>query len=76
MASGTILCSSAQPWALIRLGIKERQRGKMHGRVPHPLERGIKLYTKGKVSSQKVKQEYLRTMQKILKQGGEYPVPA
>jgi hypothetical protein len=41
MASGTILCSSAQPWALIRLGIKERQRGKMHGRVPHPLERGF-----------------------------------
>ena len=40
MASGTIICSSAKPWALIRLGIKGRQRGKIHGRVPHPLERG------------------------------------
>src|SRR5262249_42793986 len=41
MESGTIICSSAKPWALIRLGIKERQRGKIHGRVPHPLERGL-----------------------------------
>jgi hypothetical protein len=40
MESRTIICSSAKLWALIRPGIKQRQRDKIHGRVPHPLERG------------------------------------
>jgi hypothetical protein len=41
MVSKTIICSSVRPWALIRPGIKEGQRGKIRCRVPHPLERGI-----------------------------------
>ena len=40
MASRTIICSSVKLWALIRPGIKAGQRGKIHCRVPHPLERG------------------------------------
>src|SRR5215475_12573014 len=41
MASRTIICSSVKLWALIRPGIKAGQRGKIHCRVPHPLERGF-----------------------------------
>src|SRR5215218_5046412 len=40
MVSKTTICSSAKPWALIQPGIKGRHRGKIHGRVPYPLERG------------------------------------
>src|SRR5262245_43934781 len=41
MASRTIIGSSVKLWALIRPGIKEGQRGKIHCRVPPPLERGL-----------------------------------
>src|SRR5215218_5087384 len=41
MVSKTTICSSAKLWALIQPGIKGRHRGKIHGRVPYPLERGI-----------------------------------
>src|SRR5215831_2071755 len=41
MASRIILCSSVRPWALIRPGIMEWPQSKIHGRVPHPLERGL-----------------------------------
>src|SRR5262245_38917150 len=41
MASSTIIGSSVRLWALIRPGIKEGQRGKIHCRVPPPLERGL-----------------------------------
>src|SRR4029450_4027865 len=47
MASRTIICSSVKLWALIRPGIKEGQRGKIHCCVPHPLERGIQGYNRG-----------------------------
>src|SRR5215211_2589755 len=40
MASRTIISSSVRPWVLIRPGTKEQERGKIHGRVPHLLERG------------------------------------
>src|SRR5262245_58015555 len=42
MASRTIIGSSVKLWALIRPGIKEGQRGKIHCRVPPPLERGFR----------------------------------
>src|SRR4029450_6873066 len=41
MASRIIICLSARPWALIQPGISEWQQSKIHGRVPHPLERGL-----------------------------------
>src|SRR6266536_373160 len=40
MASRTIIGSSVMLWVLTRLGIRGRQRGKIHCRGPHPLERG------------------------------------
>src|SRR5215467_1528328 len=43
MASRIIICSSVRPWALIRPGIMEWPQSKIHGRVPHPLERGVKV---------------------------------
>jgi hypothetical protein len=41
MASKTIIGSSVRLWVLIRSSIKEWPRGKIHRRVPHPLERGL-----------------------------------
>src|SRR6266498_5087725 len=41
MASRTIIGSSVMLWVLTRLGIRGRQRGKIHCRGPHPLERGV-----------------------------------
>src|SRR4029450_13039200 len=32
---------SAKPVAIVRPCMKEQQRGKIHGRVPRPLERGL-----------------------------------
>jgi len=44
MASRTIICSSARPWVLSRPGISAWPQSKMHGRVPHPLERGLRRF--------------------------------
>src|SRR5215468_1926576 len=44
MASRIIICSSVRPWALLRPGIMEWPQSKIHGRVPHPLEPGLKPY--------------------------------
>src|SRR6266498_5427936 len=41
MASRTIIGSSVMLWVLTRLGIRGRQRGNIHCRGPHPLERGF-----------------------------------
>jgi hypothetical protein len=40
MASKTIIGSFVMRWVLTKLGIKGRQRDKIHRRGPHPLERG------------------------------------
>ena len=40
MASRTIIGSSVRPWALIRPGIKEGQRGKTHSAYHTPLNVG------------------------------------
>src|SRR5262244_397255 len=40
MASKTIIGSSVRLWVLSRPGIKEGQQGKIHRRLPHPLEHG------------------------------------
>jgi hypothetical protein len=42
MVSKTIIGSSVRLWVLIWPGIKEGQRGKIHRRLPHPLEHGYK----------------------------------
>src|SRR5262245_49023792 len=47
MVSKTIICSSVRPWALIWPGIKKGQRGKIHCRRPHPLERGFEGHLQG-----------------------------